>query len=224
MTNRERMLEREEIIEALWPSMGLDIGQRDFKVALYALNKALEPDRPPGAESAYIARQGSTYGLRHPSDLWVDVDEFEQAILLGDEPENEPEAISNTLQQALDLYSGDYLQDSLYEDWASGERERLLALYLRAAEKLAAIRLNQGRYDDTVALCRRILTRDSCWERAYRLMMAAYARQGNRSRALRVFQTCKQTMRDELDVEPGPLTRKLHEQISAGAPLEDRII
>jgi LuxR family maltose regulon positive regulatory protein len=221
LTNRERMLEREEIIETLWPSIGLDIGQRDFKVALYALNKALEPDRAAGVESAYIVRQGSTYGLRQRSDLLLDIDEFQRTIQLGDEMPNGSEATSDALQQALDLYSGDYLQDSLYEDWASAERERLLALYLRTAEKLAAIRLDEARYDDAIALCRRILTRDSCWERAYRVMMAAYALQGNRSRALRVFQSCQQTIRLELDAEPGPLTRKLREQISADAATED---
>jgi DNA-binding SARP family transcriptional activator len=221
LTNRGRMLQREEITEVLWRDMEPEAGQRNLKVALYALNKALEPDRAPGTESAYIVRQGATYGLRPGSDLWLDTDEFQQMIRLGDELEDNSEASADAFQHALDLYSGEYLQDSLYEDWASEERERLLALYLRTAEKLAAIRLDQGRYDDTVALCRRILARDNCWERAHRLMMAAYARQGNRSRALRVFQTCQETTRRELDAEPGPLTRKLNGQISRGAPVED---
>jgi LuxR family maltose regulon positive regulatory protein len=224
LTNRERMLEKEEIIDALWPDVGLDIGPRNLKIALYALNKALEPDRAAGVESAYIARQGSAYGIRHPADVCLDIDEFEQAIRSGSNGEGESEGNCAALQRALDLYLGDYLQDSLYEDWASGERERLLALYLRTAEKLAAMRLKQGRYDDTVALCRRILTRDSCWERAYRLMMAACALQGNRSRALRIYQDCKQTTIDELAAEPGPLTRKLHEQISTGVPVGDWVI
>ncbi len=221
LTFRGRMLQREEIVDALWRDIEPEAAQRNLKVALYALNKALEPDRAPGVESAYIIRQGTTYGLRPGSDLWLDTDEFQQMIRLGDELEDNSEASVDAFQHALDLYSDEYLQDSLYEDWASEERERLLALYLGTAEKLAAIRLAQGRYDDTVALCRRVLARDSCWERAHRLMMVAYARQGNRSRALRVFQSCQQTIRHELDAEPGPLTRKLNEQISRGAPVDD---
>jgi DNA-binding SARP family transcriptional activator len=51
-------------------------------------------------------------------------------------------------------------------------------------------------------------------------MMAAYARQGNRSRALRVFQSCEESIKHELDAEPGPLTQRLYEQISGGAPPE----
>jgi LuxR family maltose regulon positive regulatory protein len=142
----------------------------------------------------------------------------------GDQLQTDPEACADVYQRALDLYSGEYLQDALYEDWASGERERLLALYLRTTEKLAIIRLDQGRYDDVIALCRRILARDNCWERAYRLMMAAYARQGNRSRALRVYRSCEESIKQELDALPGPLTRNLYQQISSGAPPTDWVV
>jgi DNA-binding SARP family transcriptional activator len=46
------------------------------------------------------------------------------------------------------------------------------------------------------------------------LMMAAYARQGNRPQALRVYQRCVDVLRDELDVAPLPETNNLHERIS----------
>jgi LuxR family maltose regulon positive regulatory protein len=221
LTNRDGALQREEITETLWRDLEPEAAQRNLKVALYALNKALEPDRPSGAESAYIARHGTSYGLRHGADLWLDAEEFQEMIRKGDQLQADPESCAEAYQHALDLYSGEYLQDALYEDWASGERERLLALYLRTTEKLAIIRLDQGRYDDAIALCRRILARDNCWERAYRLMMAAYARQGNRSRALRVYRSCEESIKRELDTPPGPLTQNLHEQISTSAPPAD---
>jgi LuxR family maltose regulon positive regulatory protein len=224
LTNRHGALQREEITETLWRDLEPEAAQRNLKVALYALNKALEPDRAPGAESAYIIRHGTAYGLRRGADLWLDAEEFQEMIHKGDQLQTDPEACADVYQRALDLYSGEYLQDALYEDWASGERERLLALYLRTTEKLAIIRLDQGRYDDVIALCRRILARDNCWERAYRLMMAAYARQGNRSRALRVYRSCEESTKQELDALPGPLTRNLYQQISSGAPPTDWVV
>jgi len=213
LTHRGRMLQREEIVDTLWPELEPDAVQRNFKVALNAVNKALEPDRQAGEEPAYIARHGSTYGLRPEADLWLDAHEFQQFIETGDQ-QRDPALAADAYQRALELYQGEYLQDALYEDWASEERERLLALYLRTAEKLAAVQLEQGRYDDAINLCRRILARDDCWERAYRLMMVAYTRQGNRPRALRVYQTCEETLRRELEIEPGPATRHLHAHIA----------
>jgi DNA-binding SARP family transcriptional activator len=224
LTYRGRMLQREEIVNILWPDLEPDAVQRDFKVALNALNKALEPDRPPGTEPAYIVRHGTTYGLRPGADLWCDFDDFQRLIDRGDECQESPEDCSDAYRRALDLYQGEYLQEELYEDWSSEERERLLALYLRTAEKLAAVRLEQGHYDEAISLCRRILARDDCWERAYRLMMAAFARQGNRPRALRLYQTCEETLQRELDAEPGPATQRLYGQISSGAPVQDWII
>ena len=83
------------------------------------------------------------------------------------------------------LYIGDFLPDALYEDWASVERERLLALYLRAADKLAGVLIDRAQYDEGLEVCQKILARDVCWERAYRLMMTAYSKQGNRPQALK---------------------------------------
>jgi DNA-binding SARP family transcriptional activator len=117
------------------------------------------------------------------------------------------------LQSALRLYAGDYLPDALYEDWASEERERLLSLYLRAADRLAEVYVGRARYDEAIELCQRILGWDPCWERAYRLMMLAHAQQGNRSLALRVYQRCVDTLREELGVEPSPPTEALHRRI-----------
>ena len=221
LTRRDRMLQREEIADILWPNLGPDAVQRGFKVALNALNKALEPDRPSGAEPAYIVRHGATYGLRPNADLWLDADVFQQLINEADRCQDDAEVCGDAYQRALDLYRGEYLQESLYEDWASEERERLLTLYLRTAEKLAAVRVEQGRYDEAINLCRRILARDNCWERAYRLLMITYARQGNRPRALRVYQDCATTLRRELDTEPGPSTRRLYERISSDAPVTE---
>jgi DNA-binding SARP family transcriptional activator len=53
-------------------------------------------------------------------------------------------------QGGAQLYAGDYLPDALYEDWATAERERLPALYLRAAERLANIRLQLERHDEAL--------------------------------------------------------------------------
>ncbi len=221
LTRRGQTLQREEIVDILWPDLDPDAVHRDFKVALNALNGALEPNRPPGTEPAYIVRHGTTYGLRPGGDVWLDADEFERLIEQGDRCTEDPEICADAYQRALDLYHGEYLRETLYEDWASEERERLLTLFLRTTEKLAKVRVDQGIYDEAIALCQRILALDNCWERAYRLMMIAYALQGNHSQSLRTFQTCEETLQHELGTGPGPTTRRLFEQIYSGAPKED---
>jgi ATP/maltotriose-dependent transcriptional regulator MalT/DNA-binding SARP family transcriptional activator len=215
LTQRQRPFQREEITERLWPALTPEAAGRDFKVALNALYKALEPARAADAPSAYIARDGAIYLLRPEADLWLDAAEFERATEAGlrATATQPPEITRQQLQTALTLYTGDYLPEALYEDWASEERERLLALYLRAADKLAGLLIEGEQYEEGLATCRLILSRDICWERAYRLMMLAHARQGNRPQALRVYQLCQEALRRELDVAPSPATLALHERI-----------
>lgn len=213
VAERGRLLQREEITERLWPQLTPEAAARDFKVALNALYKVLEPARSVEAPSAYIVREGATYGLRLEADVWLDVAAFEKAAESGLRAEDAAQALP-PLQAALQVYAGDFLPDALYEDWASVERERLLALWFRAADKLAGALLEQERSAESLALCQQLLDRDPCWERAYRLMMLAHARQGNRAQALRVYQRCVQTLRAELEVAPAPTTTALYETLA----------
>lgn len=213
LTQRGRWLQRDEIADRLWPRLTPEAALRDFKVALNALNKAIEPQRSADDVFAYVVREGAAYRLRPEADVWVDAIEFERACETGLRSNDVDLAIA-ALRAALTWYRGDYLPDALYEDWASEERERLLSLYLRAADKLAGLLSERGEFEETLDICQAILARDACWERAYRLIMTAHARQGNRPLALRAYQRCVTILRDELGVEPSATTTALYQKIA----------
>jgi DNA-binding SARP family transcriptional activator len=135
----------------------------------------------------------------------VDADDFER-LAAADTVDD--------LRHALALYRDDYLPDSLYEDWAFHERQRLKNLYLVAAERLAQQLLREGEYDETVQVCQELLARDDCWEEAYRLLMQAHAAQSNRSLVLEVYQQCATALKEQLGIEPSSATRTLLETLS----------
>jgi ATP/maltotriose-dependent transcriptional regulator MalT/DNA-binding SARP family transcriptional activator len=216
LTERGRWLQRDELTERLWPQLSPESAARDFKVALNALNRAIEPARLADAAFAYIVRDGSAYRLRPEADLWLDAAAFRQECEAGLRlAAHEPtETAIAHLQSGVSLYRGDYLPDALYEDWANEERERLLALWLRTADTLASILIARGRHDEGLKLCEAILARDSCWENAYRLMMLAHVRHGNRPQAFRAYQRCIETLRTELAVPPSAETVSLYAQVA----------
>ena len=94
---------REQIIDHLWPHLPPDAAERDFKVALSALNRALEPDRPRGASPFFVTRRESVYGLNPAAPIVVDTDDFERLAASDD---------MDQLRQALALYQEDYLPDA----------------------------------------------------------------------------------------------------------------
>jgi DNA-binding SARP family transcriptional activator len=192
--------------------MEAEAGDRDFKVALHALNKALEPDRSPRHEPRFIQRQGLTYGL-NMEETWVDADAFEDLIVLGNHLLlGNSQAAIGYYQMALTLYRGDYLPDRQYEDWTSAERERLQLLALGTMTTLAGLLIEQSPLE-SIRLAQQVLTVDPVWEDAYRTQMRAYLAQGNRPLALRTYQRCVEMLVQELGIEPLPETQELYKQI-----------
>jgi DNA-binding SARP family transcriptional activator len=195
---------REQIVDHLWPHLPPDAAERDFRVALNALNHALEPTRPRRQSPFFVIRRGSVYGLNPSAVISVDSSDFER-LAASDEVEQ--------LRRALQIYEDDYLPGSAYEDWCAAERQRLRHLYLVTAERLARHLVQAESWDQVIDICQAILARDSCWEPAYRLLMRAYNGQNNRPMVQSAYQKCSLTLRNELGVEPAPTTRALFETL-----------
>jgi DNA-binding SARP family transcriptional activator len=211
LVTQRRLLQREEIFELLWRAETPDAAARDFRVTLNALNRALEPERSSDDAPSFVVRDGNACGLRTSADLWIDADEFARLIAYADKCAGD-DALA-LYRRALALYHGDYLPDARYDDWASAERERLLALYLRAADRLAQESLDRGNAAECLEWCERILARDPCWEHAARMLMRVYAQRGDRAKVRRVFERCASALKEEADLQPSPATAELYRQL-----------
>ena len=215
MRRFEARLPKEQIIEQLWPGLDADRGDRDFRVALNALYRALEPERTPRAEPRFLRRQGLAYGLDLAA-AWVDADAFEAQVSAGNRAlPADPDSAVRHYEAAVALYAGDYLPERRYEDWTSAERERLQTLALGTMTTLAGL-LVERRPLESIHLAQRVLSIDPVWEDAYRAEMRAYLAQGNRPLALRAYQRCVQVLEREFGVAPLPETRALYETIRRG--------
>ncbi|MCB0046473.1 MAG: bacterial transcriptional activator domain-containing protein [Caldilineaceae bacterium] len=213
MRQQAARLHKEAIIEQLWPDYDPDKGDRDFKVALNAVHKALEPERAPRSEPHFVRRYDLAYGL-HRESVQIDGDAFEAAIAQGNQlrQENEVEAAIERYKRALAYYRGDYLPERRYEDWSSVERERLQVLALNLMTTLGSLLVDRSPLE-TIRLTERVLAIDPIWEDAYRTQMRAYIATGNRPLALRTYQRCVTVLAEELGIDPLPQTTDLYQKI-----------
>lgn len=209
ITHNKEVLQKRQIIDLLWPNVDEKIADRDFKVALNALNGALEPKRPARAQSFFIKRIGSGYGLNPHSGCKLDSKLFEEWVLAGLEEKSMSHA-KVYLEQGLKLYEGDYLSERRLEDWCINERERLLVIYLRGAEKLAQVSIAGKNYNSAIYWCEKILKKDPIWEEAYRLIMYSYYLKNNRPQSLKWYKKCCEVLREEMGVEPLDATKEMY--------------
>ena len=117
---------------------------------------------------------------------------------------------------AESLYQGDYLQEDLYEDWPTAQRERLRRTYCDLADRLSEHYIRNGEYNAAISLCHRVLARDNCHEPAHRRLMRCYLAQGQRHLAVRQYLTCVQVLQEELGLEPSQETDALYRSIAQG--------
>jgi LuxR family maltose regulon positive regulatory protein len=215
LTEHGRALPRDQVIELLWPDMDPEPAANNLRVTINRLSKALEPDRPEGVPPTYVIQYSETYTLNMESDIEVDSHLFSAASEEGQQAaqRGQRQVAITSLRRAVELYSGTYLPDCIYESWSEVERERLSMLFNETALLLASLLLEDGQTHEAIGLAWRVLEFDRLNEEAYLLLMRAHATLGERSAALRLYERCAAVLREELDVEPLPETTAFYNQL-----------
>lgn len=209
---QRRGLHKEQIISRLWEDADTTTGDRDFKVAMHGINKALEPDRKSRTDPKFILRQGLSYQL-NMNHIWLDIDIIEMLIEKGNNyiQSNKEKAIQ-AYSEAIKLYEGPFLPERMYEDWCSEERERIQVIALSGIINLAQL-LIQTNPMESIRISKKALLIDKTWEDAYRIQMEAYIVNGNRPQALRTYSECEKVLDEEFGIEPLPRTKNVLKSI-----------
>lgn len=208
----EHRLHREQIQDTLWPEFDPDGARDNLRKALHAARRALEPDLPPKAQSAYLRVDQEMIALV-ADRVWIDVDHFGQlareALQGGD---------VHACEVALAAYPSVLLPEDRFADWAASQREALAALSLRLLERLANLLEHRGDTSGAIAKLHAVLERDPTREAANRSLMRLCAQTGSRHQALRQYQVHRHALRTELGVDPDPETEALYHDLLSGAP------
>ncbi len=195
-------MHRDQVIDTLWSDSDLNAAANNFHQTLFAARRVLDPASP----GCLLLEEG-TLSLSGN----VDVDAFEAAAARAKDIQDPA-----MYQAALAIYKGDLLPDDRYEEWTLAQREALRQLYLRRLLDLARLYGTRQEYDQGIAALQRLLTSDRSHEEAHAGLMRLYALSGQRQLALRQYQALREALKSELDVEPGPETTRLYEDIQSG--------
>jgi len=212
---------KEVLMEALWPDFDPRAASNNLKAAVHSLRRTLGGILESKKGFPCIIFLQGAYLINPEIDLWVDIDEFQRHWALGRRLEREgksSEAIRE-YDMAEALYRGDYLEDEPYEEWTLLRREALKDTYLLILSRLADYSIKNADYDSCIIYSQKILVKDSCREDAYRRLMCCHSRLGQRNRALRWYEICRQTIQTELDAIPDGETSALYHRLLKNEPI-----
>lgn len=207
----------DRLIDDLW---GEDLPANPSN-ALQALVSRLR--RVIGAETVVTRAPG--YLLAIPPEA-VDASRF-RALVATASGENDPATRSRMLGEALSLWRGPALEEFQFEEFAMRESSALDELRLDATEGRIAADLDAGGGAELVPELERLVAEYPLRESLRASQMLALYRAGRQADALRAYSAARDTLGEELGIEPGPRLRELEASIlmqeahlgaSAGVP------
>jgi len=196
-------LTRDQIGSEFWPDHNPERLEPAFRSTIYRLRRALYRD--------CIRYMDGMYRFDWTGNYWYDRMEFEGMLKKAESAGSVRETIES-LEEALKLYKGDYLQDN-FDDWCGLERERLRIEHRSAMEKLARMYVEQKEYPKAKHLYQVLIREDVFNEDVHRELIRCLALSGDRASAIQQYQDLVRVLWDELGLHPDPLTEALYREI-----------
>jgi hypothetical protein len=132
-------LSRDQAIELLWPRATPTGSATNLRVLLHRLRRAL--GEPPDTTSSAISFDGEMLMLLPglPVQEWLDAEAFALAAKLALAGSDRA-----ACRGAAALYTGEYLPDDRYDEWALARRDELREIHTRLLLRLADLSRDAG--------------------------------------------------------------------------------
>jgi DNA-binding SARP family transcriptional activator len=205
--DRDRVASRDELAEALW-TRGLPSAP---DLALSALLSKLRRLLPDGAlegrsairlelgRDARVDAEAARDGI-HRAEALIAARDWYASI--------GPTLVAHNISQRRFLPGEE-------RAWIDERRRELEDIQVRALECTARRSLGIGGAEVAVAerTARRLIDLSPYRESGYALLMEAFERQGNIAEALRVYESLRGLLREELGAAPSPTVQQMHERL-----------
>ena len=202
VTRRGRPAPRDFLMEALWPGQPAGpLGSR-LSVLLSTVRSVLDPGKRVDPDH-FVAADAAAAWLR-AENVPVDVERFLALAVDGlAQTKAGTFTAGQRLAEAEAAFTGDFLEEDAYEDWAIAFREEVRATYVEVARALAEDAARRGEADAAARFYRRVLERDRYDEPAHLGLVSVLSTAGRHGEARRCFSAYCARM-DEIGVESVP--------------------
>lgn len=213
---------RAKIAALLWPESETGAARATLRSTLRYLRQGLEHEADEEA-APHLNVSRNELSFNFDSEYVLDLDRVARASDSGDRGAS---ADPDILQRAVEAHRGYFLEGfSLpdapgFEDWSSLQRQHWRLGMSAIYERLSELWAQSGQTLAALETAARWLAHDPLSEAAHRQMMRLHLSNGDRTAALQAYETCRQTLAEELGVQPAAETRALAERIRAGAQAE----
>jgi DNA-binding SARP family transcriptional activator len=211
-----RKLAREQVIYMLWPELDQETASHRLDRAVHSLRQVFEPGRSRPATSTLLLTEHQTLALADQTQFWIDADAFENLVVQA-RATNDPGQIEQLLEEASQLYTGDFLPDDRQIEWVQSRRESLRRGWISLLLELADLRITREATSGAIDVLDRLLAVDSANEAAVQRLVVLLAQMGRRGESIQAYQRFASVLKQDYKIAPLPETRTLYEAILRGS-------
>jgi DNA-binding SARP family transcriptional activator len=215
--NVGRVVGADQLVSALW---GSDIPEKaagTLQVYASNLRRVLGEANSDGAQLLSWRRPGYLLDVDPAS---VDLVRFDRLVGAAREQRDSGELTeaSRLLGEALALWRGSAIADLASEPFAGPVVVRLDGARRAAIEERVDLDLALGRHQQLIAELQALVLEQPLHERFWGFLMLAQYRAGRQADALASYRQARDTLADQLGIDPGPDLRSLEQAILAQSP------
>ena len=209
ITNRGNATTTETLIEALWPDEQPQYPLKSLQSLIVRLRKLLNAD---GIPDRYILFMHNSYFWNPDMYIDLDVAHFESLILQA-RGQTTDEGKRPFLEDAINLYTGDYLHETASEIWVMPVTSYYKRTYLRAVEELHDIYVRAAAYEEAIGLCNSAIKNEPYDETLYERLIHALLINGEITLAKERYRHITDIMRKQFGAQPSDELQMLYREM-----------
>ena len=210
------IVSRDRLIDELWHGTPPPGARQSLDAYVSRIRRAM---REAGADGVLVTRRPGYVINANETDAM----EFEAMVRAGREAlaGGDPGRAVTLLREGLGLWRGGAYVEVADETWARPEAARLEDLRLAAIEDRVEAELALGAHADLVPELEFLAARHPTRERLVAQLMVALYRAGRQADALAAYRSARESLIEELGLEPGPELKRLEAAVLAHEPSLD---
>jgi DNA-binding SARP family transcriptional activator len=215
VSSAARRLAREQIMDMLWPELDATAASARLDRAVHSLRQVFEPSRSRLATSPLLLTERELVALADQGQIWIDVEAFEKLIAQA-RASKDPGEVEKLLDEAVNLYSGDFLPEVREMEMTLMRRDGLRHSWIGIMIELIDLRIARDDTSGAIELLNRLLAADQTNEAAAQRLMCLLAQKGRRGEAMQVYKRLSMVLEQAYHIEPLPETQSIYEAVRQG--------
>lgn len=212
---RNKLTPVDESLELLWPDQEYADPGVAMRSLIFRLRHFLSENIQAPELSDNIAYAQGCYSWENNNNYWLDVDSFEEICQKAEKMDlSNVEEVINTYQEAISLYKGVFLPESIYCEWSIPIRNYYHRLFIKCVINITDLMKKEKRSTEIIQVCENAIMIEYFEEDFHLKLIEALLHEGKDKKAISHYEEVTAVFYREMGVKPSTAMRNLYRMAS----------